>query len=217
MKRYAALIILILFLGIGLGIYMIFRQEGQPAEAASVAQTPAAMSGTPTPRATPTATPTATPLPTMPPTPSPTPSPLPTPVPTATPVPTPTPYIEMESSGSFRTDTGTYLNLVVDYSVKREGEKATLTLYAYTESYSLFTEARHDDLRFVIDGVTTYATAGAITVEADEGLTKTLIGKVEADVAPESSVRVDVTWEFLGVIGGKSIDRLTASTTLDIP
>lgn len=221
MKRFAGWIILLLFLGLGLAIFTIFRQETRAGEslpaavntevsdaAATPSHTPAP---SPTPAATPSPTPTETPIPTMPPTPSPTPSPAPTPV------PTPTPVIERETSGSFRTDTGNWLNLIVKYNVKRSGDEAVMTVDVYVESYGLETGKRLDDLNIVIDGESTYLGTGPILVTENSVKTETLLGSAEANVTPGSNVRVDVTWVFNGTYGGKEVSALSAVSTIAIP
>lgn len=71
--------------------------------------------------------PTTSPTETAQPTPDPTPSPTPTPTPAAT-------------SGSFKSDTGTGLNIVADWTLTPNGDgTSTLTLKLSAESYSLYT------------------------------------------------------------------------------
>ena len=221
MKRGAPILILLVFLIMGITIFWIFRSEGgtkpvsiNPFAAATATPEPTATpSPTAAPTATPvpTATPSPTPMPTMPPTPSPTPSPSPTAV------PTPTPVITRESSGSFRSDTGGWLNIIVKYNVERNGNEAKLKLDAYVESYSLETAKRMDDVVFTVGGVTVKESSGPINISDNSQKTETLLGSAEFDVTPGSDVRADVWWYFLGTYGGESLDIVKATEVIPIP
>ncbi len=221
MKRAAPILVLLLFLILGLAIFWIFRSDGgtkpvslNPFAAATATPEP---TNTPEPTApptatpAPTATPTPTPMPTMPPTPTPTPSPSPTAV------PTPTPVIVRESSGTFRSDTGTWIDIIVNYNVERNGNEARLKLEAFVESYSLETAKRTDDVAFTVGGYTIKDSSGPIHVEDNTQKTETRLGSAEFDVTPGSEVRVDVWWYFLGVYGGENIDIIKASEVIQIP
>ena len=92
------------------------------------------------PTAAPAATPTATPVPAAVPTATPTATPVPSIAPTETPVPTvqPTAVPSYAESGEFRSDSGTYLNLLVKWNLTG-GETPTLKLDVYVTSYALVT------------------------------------------------------------------------------
>lgn len=173
-----------------------------------------------TAEAAPTPAPTATPEPT----PTPSPTPLPTTAPTFTPAPpdptatpSPTPLIERSSSGSFRSDTGTWINVIVYYQIERKGDTATLKLTAYVESYSLQTAERVNDLEFSVNGRTLYESTGPLFVDEGSGKTETLLGSAETEVTPGSPCNVKVSWAFMGRYGNMDLEFISAEETLDIP
>lgn len=224
-KKSHGWLLFLLFVVIGLGIFMIFRQEMTPGQSAPApAPETAAPSYSPTPSPTPTPEPTE--VPTMPPTPSPTPIPTPSPVPTPTPTPasaaTATPeaataVILTDASGSFRTNTGTFLNMIVKYTIRQEGSKTFLALDAYSESYGLETGRNKDDLRIKVGNESYHFTTGPILVTENHFLTETLLGSVEVEVQSGTEVDVSADWYFNGVISDRELETLTAHSVIAIP
>jgi cytoskeletal protein RodZ len=160
----------------------------------------------PTPVAA-TQTPTATPSPTPEATPSPTPSPTATPAPT----PSPTPVPELSGSGSFRSDTGTYLNLVAEWTASPAGDgktKVTVTLYA--ESYSLQCRDIWHGGSVTLLGETKTFDTPAVEVK-ESGLTKTLLGSADFTLNLDGGADCTAVWAFRGSYGDKEIDSITAA------
>ena len=217
-KRYISLLLASCLLVVG-AICLVFLAEGK--NASQSGERGANTTATPEPTATPEVTQppaevTPTPEPTA--TPEPTPAPTPEPAPTATPEPTPspTPVKAIETSGAFRSDTGSWLNLVVYWEIIGSGEEMQLQLDAYAESYDLITYQRTDDVVFTVNGGNTYASSGPITLEDSVGLTESLLGSSTVDLGKAADAKVSVTWYFMGVYGNKEIYSITAETTIPL-
>lgn len=120
-----------------------------------------------------------------------------------------------EQTGEFRSDSGTYLNVVVKWTVSGSGGTKTLKLDAYVESYALVTGDRSSDVVFNVGGNVSYASSRAITLE-NVGLTQTFLGSTSVDVTSGTDVPVNVTWYFNGTYSNKSIATIVAEDTLHI-
>ena len=219
MKKSAAPILLLIFLLVAVGIFVVFRISKNETPDTQKPGTTATATPEPTATATPTATPepSATPVPTAAPTAVPTATPVPTAAPTETPVPTvqPTAVPVYDQSGEFRSDTGTYINTVVKWSVTGSGDTRTLKLETYVESYALVTGDRSGDVVFNVGGNVSYASSKAIRLE-NVGLTQTFLGSTSVDVASGTDVPVNVTWHFNGTYSNKNIDTIVAEDTIHI-
>lgn len=215
MKKSAAPILILVFLLVAVGIFVVFRISKNNA---SVTQNPGT-TATATPEPTATTPPTATPEPTGTPVPTAVPTAVPTvtPVPTETPVPTvqPTAVPVQEQSGEFRSDTGTYINIVVKWTVTGSGGTKTLKLDTYVESYALVTGDRTSDVVFTVGGNVSYASSKAIRLD-NVPLTQTFLGSTSVDVTSGTDVPVNVTWHFNGTYSNQNIATIVAEDTLHI-
>lgn len=215
MKKSAAPILILVFLLVAVGIFVVFRISKNNA---SDTQNPGT-TATATPEPTATTPPTATPEPTGTPVPTavPTAAPTATPVPTETPVPTvqPTAAPVQDQSGEFRSDTGTYINIVVKWTVTGSGGTKTLKLDAYVESYALVTGDRTSDVVFTVGGNVSYASSKAIRLD-NVPLTQTFLGSTSVDVTSGTDVPVNVTWHFNGTYSNQNIATIVAEDTLHI-
>ena len=205
MKKSAAPILILVFLLVAVGIFVVFRISKNNA---SDTQNPGT-TATATPEPTATTPPTATPEPTG--------TPVPTAVPTETPVPTvqPTAAPAQEQSGEFRSDTGTYINIVVKWTVTGSGGTKTLKLDTYVESYALVTGDRTSDVVFTVGGNVSYASSKAIRLD-NVPLTQTFLGSTSVDVTSGTDVPVNVTWHFNGTYSNQNIATIVAEDTLHI-
>ena len=215
MKKSAAPILILVFLLVAVGIFVVFRISKNNA---SDTQNPGT-TATATPEPTATTPPTATPEPTG----TPVPTAVPTTVPTATPVPTETPVPTVQptaapvqdQSGEFRSDTGTYINIVVKWTVTGSGGTKTLKLDTYVESYALVTGDRTSDVVFTVGGNVSYASSKAIRLD-NVPLTQTFLGSTSVDVTSGTDVPVNVTWHFNGTYSNQNIATIVAEDTLHI-
>lgn len=215
MKKSAAPILILVFLLVAVGIFVVFRISKNNA---SDTQNPGT-TATATPEPTATTPPTATPEPTGTPVPTAVPTAAPTaaPVPTETPVPTvqPTAAPVQDQSGEFRSDTGTYINIVVKWTVTGSGGTKTLKLDTYVESYALVTGDRTSDVVFNVGGDVSYASSKAIRLD-NVPLTQTFLGSTSVDVTSGTDVPVNVTWHFNGTYSNQNIATIVAEDTLHI-
>jgi|GEM_PF-1020112 len=219
MKRSNILLLLICCLLVAGGVLLILRMEAASGKRAAP---------TPTPVITASPEPTATPEPEVTPSPEPVPeatatpeqTAAPTEAPTETPVvvtPTPEPTPQRETTGSFRSDTGGWLNLIVKWSVIPNGEGTKLRLEAYAESYSIETYKRVDDVEFNVGGTVKYDSSGPLNVDSPSTLVENKLGSAVFDVTGGSSVNVKVTWHFRGTYGNKDVDTVEAQQIVSIP
>ncbi len=214
MRKANILLLAVLFLAIGAGIFYIFASEGKNvSDPVSSAVTSTA---TPAPTATPEASPTAAPeaTPTFEPTPVLTPIPSPTP----SPEPTPTPHVDHTASGEFHSDTGAWINIVAKWKTLEEDGKVRLQIEAYVESYSLYyTSYNPENLVFTVDGKS-YRTSHEPISVGDNDKTQTLLATQTVDIPVGCDLSVDVTWFCAGLTyGNKQLESITASDTIHIP
>ena len=215
MRKANILLLAVLFLAIGAGIFYIFASEGKNAPDPG-SEPAAAATATPAPTATPKASPTAAPeaTPTFEPTPVLTPIPSPTP----SPEPTPTPHVDHTASGEFHSDTGAWINIVAKWETVEEDGKVRLKIEAYVESYSLYyTSYNPENLVFTVDGKSYRTSHDPISV-GDNDKTQTLLATQTVDIPVGCDLSVDVTWFCAGLTyGNKQLESITASDTIHIP
>ena len=211
MKRTVALLLALLCLTALCGCF------GKPAPAPS--PTPASAAPTPdrgesiitAPPSSPSAAPEA--QPTAEPTPEPTAVPIPeaSPAPTAAPpAPTPSGYGVELASGSFRSDTGTYLNLVADWSAVTVNDNSyKLTIVLSLESYSLDVGERRGNVLTVNGKEYTFLTD---PIEIEQGFTKTRI-YVWSEEFPLSKRDFDIKaeWYMRGSYSGQELEVVELS------
>ena len=220
MKRSHILMLLITCLILAAAIAVIFFVEGPaPQKKAAAPEPTASATQTPLPTATPEPTATPSPEPTAEPTAEPTPAPTAEAVTTAAPESTAAsaPATQTASSGSFRSDTENWLNLVVRWSLIPDGEKTKLRLEAYAESYSLETYKRVDDVAFTVNGTTKYDSSGPLNVDSPHALVENKLGSAVFDVESGKDVTVNVSWHFNGTYGKKDIEFIKAEQTISVP
>ena len=218
MKKSAAPALILIFLILAVGIFVVFRISRN--EAPDTQNPGTAATATPDPTATtaPTATPapSATPVPTAAPTAVPTATPVPTVAPTETPVPTmaPTAVPNYAKSGEIRSDSGTYLNLLVKWNLT-DGETPTLKLDVYVTSYALVTGESSSSVVVNVGGNISYVPTKSLNL-TNTSLEETYLGSSSVEVTPGTDVPVNVTWNFNGTYSGKDVASITAADTIHI-
>ena len=218
MRKSNILLLIVLFLAIGGGIFYIFTSEGKNVGQSLNTDSEPAATATAAPSATPTAAsteaPTATPVVTAEPT------SVPTSVPTATavPAPTATPFADHTASGSFRSNTGAWIDVVANWETVLEDGQPRLKIDAYIESYALyFTSYTPENVVFTVDGNTYRANHDPISV-SDNGKTQTLLATQIVDIPTGCDLKVEVTWFCNGLTyGNKQFESITAKDTIHIP
>lgn len=184
-----------------------------PSSSAVEVVTPEAeATATPVPSVSPTANvtpaPAATTAATTAPTATPSPTPSPTPTPTA--APTPTPIVgTLTAQGSFSSDTGTSLNMAVNWSAVDNGDgTTTISLSGTVTSYSLSVMANSVSISFA--GYSASTTAQSISVESS---TYTISNLFSTSLTVPSGTAGDmtVTWNYNGTYSDVTLDTITAT------
>ncbi|MGM9547559.1 MAG: hypothetical protein ACI3U0_06080 [Oscillospiraceae bacterium] len=218
MKKSAAPALILIFLILAVGIFVVFRISRNEAPDTQNPGTTATATPEPTATTAPTATPapSATPVPTAAPTAVPTATPVPTVAPTETPVPTmaPTAVPNYAKSGEIRSDSGTYLNLLVKWNLT-DGETPTLKLDVYVTSYALVTGESSSSVVVNVGGNISYVPTKSLNL-TNTSLEETYLGSSSVEVTPGTDVPVNVTWNFNGTYSGKDVAAITAADTIHI-
>ena len=218
MKKSAAPALILIFLILAVGIFVVFRISRNEAPDSQNPGTAATATPDPTATTAPTATPvpSATPVPTAAPTAVPSATPVPTVAPTETPVPTmaPTAVPNYAKSGEIRSDSGTYLNLLVKWNLT-DGETPTLKLDVYVTSYALVTGESSSSVVVNVGGNISYVPTKSLNL-TNTSLEETYLGSSSVEVTPGTDVPVNVTWNFNGTYSGKDVAAITAADTIHI-
>lgn len=216
-KIKAVLFIIVFLLIIAVAAsWFVSREENARAEAEAAAAAAAAAAVTPEPTPVPTPEPTAVLI-----TPKPTPVPTPKPTPVPTPAPTPAPVIvygETLGSGRFGSQTGTGLDLNVDWSVVTlSANEISVSVKVSVYSGTLYSGAVPLDIN--VGGQ--YVTLTANAVNYDGGTTgyHTLGEKtftVTAVPGQTTSVPVEISWHFGGNYGGVDLPVIECGSYINV-
>lgn len=163
---------------------------------------------------TPYALPSAAPTPVPTPVPTPAPTPVPTPVPTLAPAPTPLPTTAPTTvpvsttltSGSFSSQTNTWLNITADWSVEAlDLDRVTVTVSVSATSFALHYVAFPRSLNVSLDGQYVSLDPPSITYDGGEQAVHALGTTSFTVQLPANSSKVlalQVEWQFNGEMGG---------------
>ena len=169
-----------------------------PRETAAPGQETAPASGTAAPVST------REPLETAPPAETPAPTPEPTPEPTPAPA---------DASGRFTSDTGTGLNLKVDWKTYTAADgKRKLQADVSIVSYSIFSSSQYKSITLKIGGNSWSADCPGVSYDGkDQIVTKAATFTVDA---PAPGTAVSVEWYYGGKYSGKELNTITATGTI---
>lgn len=155
---------------------------------------------------------------------TPTPMPQQTAAPTAEPTSMPEPTTAgntrtVNESGSFSSNTGTKLNMQVNWSVTSANDKELtlqldLVLYSYTLSvgpHNGVLSVNGNEHSFTSPGIS-YKSEQYMNAAPMTSITVT----VPAELGETVSIPVEASWDFYGTYGGKDIGKITASDTITI-
>ena len=150
-----------------------------------------------------------------------TPPPVETPELIETPEPTPTPLDrEIDSQGSFASDTGTPLNLLVNWSAKSgPGETVEVTFEVYLRCYSINASAKADGLSLSFNGQTYRASTQELNMQSNELVSVELLTQTASIELPQGdrfSGPVTVDWAFGGSYSSVDLDVISASGAVEI-
>ncbi len=232
-KAGIIILVIVLILVIGVELFLFLEVKGLISENGlsgigqlfsgerSSGDSAAGPARTESPAMTPTPEPTATPVPPTP-TPEPPPTeapPPPTPVPTIGPpptmvpvTPTPEPTLVPAKTGSISSDTGTELDMQVDWQTEDLGGGTTrVTITGKAVSYSL-------DIGGTSATVTLGDQSATCRVEqiriAENKQTVTELFTTTLDMPTGSAQTLTVDWRYNGSYGGVSLPHITAEGTV---
>lgn len=211
MKRSSAytIILLILVLIIALLGFLILRQPATEKEApteppnTAEVQPPREGDGDDIP----TPPPSDSPEPTEPPV-FETRPPVETEVPVETPEPTETPV--PDASGRFASDTGTGLNIRVDWYTLPGGQRLQVDVFCV--SYSIYSAAQWQSVQLSVDGQTYAADSRAVSYDGKDQVASPL-ASFTVD-APPSGSPITVTWNYKGSYSGQDLNEIVASGSI---
>ena len=116
-------------------------------------------------------------------------------------------------SGTFRSDSGTALNIHADWAAVVSGANTVdVTVTAYVDSYSLFTTASPEALNISVDGQYVSLASPSIEIPTTTAPVTTLINNrsftVNLTGGETRSIPVEVIWHYRGTYGGVEIDTV---------
>ncbi len=147
---------------------------------------------------------------------TPAPTPVPTPAPTPAPTPMPTqPPRRMINQGSFVSDSGTALNIVVEWAAyAASGSNTELEISVSASHYSFYTSALPGSVSVSVNGVSSSMGSPEIQYGGSAQLL-TKFGTVTVPVSTDS-VDISVSWNYRGSYGGTRLDEISAYGTVNI-
>lgn len=148
-------------------------------------------------------------------------APEPSPTPTEAPTPEPTPQPAITGSGSFRSDTGTGLNLVADWAAASSGNgKVTVTVALSVESYSLQCGPVYNGATVTVNGESRSFSTPTIDYDGADSLASSSLGSAVFTVGPNSdgslSAPVTASWAFGGSYSGTELKVITAEGVISV-
>ncbi len=209
-KALILFIVLVVVIGLEVFLFVRFRDRldlgaiggSAAAPAAAITQSPemtappvptlAPATDTPEPTPTPTAAPTATPAPT--------PTAAPTVPPTATPVPS--------NSGTIESDTGTVLNMIVDWETEALGDGNTrIHLTGKISSYSLAIQG--SSVTITLGDHSTTCQSPSFNISQDTETVSDLFSTT-LDVPTGTQGTLKVDWNYRGTYSGVELAHIIA-------
>lgn len=161
---------------------------------------------TPTPEVT-AGKPTATPTPVSTATPA-------TQAPTATVKPTATPEVATGTSGSFKSDTGTSINVRTDWSYEDQGSMRSVKIRIYLECGTISVSQRNDNTLTVNGKTIIYNTEPLKYTEKVRH--ETLIYEYTFLANKGETIDVEATWHFRGTYSGVRIETIVCSGSFKV-
>lgn len=134
---------------------------------------------------------------------------------TQSPVNTPSPTVNVptvSASGSFSSDTETYLNLQVDWSAYNTDSGAVmLKVEVSAVSYSFYTSALYNSIEVTVNGTTYYANSPEVAYDGSElKITPMASFTVPVDTG---NTDISVVWHYKGSYSGVELGDIKAEGT----
>lgn len=209
---FAAVLLLIILIA---GLFIILRScqdKDSPAEPSPSATIQA--SPTPSPKPENSTAPTS---PQVTEAPSPSPSPSQEPSPSPTPSPSQAPELPLLTSGTFSSDTGTALNMNVNWSAYSDGDSVVLDIALTLSTYSIKVGSIYNGATITVSGESYTFDTPAIDYEGDTATTISLGAKRFTLPGSGSGViPVRAVWNFRGSYSGQDFESITAERDVQL-
>ena len=116
-------------------------------------------------------------------------------------------------SGTFRSDSGTSINIHADWTALVSGPSTVdITVTAYVDSYSLYTTASPDVLNIAVDGQYFSLASPAIEIPTTTQPVSTKINSRTVTITLSGgdtrAIPVEVIWHYRGTYGGTYLDSI---------
>lgn len=191
----------------------------EPTEAPAETPTAVVPTNAPTPVPTPVPTPAPTNAPAPTPTPAPTPVPTPTPVPADEPVPANYPSEEL-GSGSFRSDTGMYVDIRTDWTARTVSDnRVDIDVIVYLESSRIYLQASDNAVDVKLgDNYVSLATPAVNYDGTAMRVTQLASHTFRVDLPKDSSnsYHMETVWHFGGTYGGVAIPAVECGGVISL-
>ncbi len=124
-------------------------------------------------------------------------------------------------SGSFRSDTGTALNIYAEWSASVSGaQTADVTVTVYVDHYSLYTTAAPEALNIAVDAQYVSLASPAIEYDGTDGQRSTMINSRTFTVSLSSgesrSIPIQVVWNYRGTYGEVYMDTIECGGSIGL-
>lgn len=116
-------------------------------------------------------------------------------------------------SGTFRSDSGSSINIHADWNAVVSGAGTVdITVTAFVDSYSLYTTASPEALNIAVDGQYVSLASPAIEIANTNGQVSTLINNrtftVSLSGGETRSIPIEVVWNYRGTYGGTYLETI---------
>ena len=124
-------------------------------------------------------------------------------------------------SGTFRSDSGTSINIHADWNAVVSGANTVdITVTAFVDSYSLFTTASPEALNIAVDGKYVSLASPAIEIQNTAGQVSTLINNrtftTSLSGGETRNIPIDVVWNYRGTYGGTYLETIECGGTITL-
>lgn len=116
------------------------------------------------------------------------------------------------ATGAFESDTGTGLEVYVDWSVFNNSEGSRkVRLNVYLNCYNLYVSERYNGITIELGDET--KSINSAQIDYTGSANSILIGSTIMDM-PDAPTDCEVSWEFKGTYNGTELEKVTASGTI---
>ena len=124
-------------------------------------------------------------------------------------------------SGTFRSNSGTSINIHADWNAVVSGANTVdITVTAFVDSYSLFTTASPEALNIAVDGKYVSLASPAIEIQNTAGQVSTLINNrtftISLSGGETRNIPIEVVWNYRGTYGGTYLETIECGGTITL-